>query len=134
MASQTPSAESSRSAALGWVDAVVIMVAFIVSMGLGGVLSVMLGVRMPGEAMTTSFDAEVLEAAASMQARFVAIAYMLSMVICYAFLLIYFRVRTQPLKECIYTRFSLSPIRLLGGYMLMWFVSIAVEPLASLLP
>ena len=134
MASQAPSVESSRSAALGWVDAVVIMVAFIVSMGLGGVLSVMFGVRMPGEAMTTSFDAEVLEAAASMQARFVAIAYMLSMVICYAFLLIYFRVRKQPLKECIYTRFSLSPIRLLGGYMLMWFVSIAVEPLSSLLP
>jgi hypothetical protein len=63
MASQAPSVESSRSAALGWVDAVVIMVAFIVSMGLGGVLSVMFGVRMPGEAMTTSFDAEVLEAA-----------------------------------------------------------------------
>ena len=134
MAPEKPSAESSRSAALGWVDAVVIIVAFVLSMSLGGVLSVMLGVRMPGEAMTTSFDTEVLEAAASMQARFVAIAYMLSMVICYAFLLIYFRVRKMPLKECIYTRFSLSPIRLLAGYLLMWFISIAVEPLASLLP
>ena len=128
------SAENSRSLALGWLDAVVVIVAFVVSMSLGGVLSVALGVRMPGEAMTTSFDVEVLEAAASMQARFVAIAYLLSMVICYAFLMIYFRARKQPLKECIYTRFSISPIRLLSGYMLMWFVSIAVEPLAAYLP
>jgi membrane protease YdiL (CAAX protease family) len=103
-------------------------------MGLGGILCLALGVRMPGEAMTTSFDVEVLEAAASMQARFVAIAYLLSMVICYAFLFIYFRLRKMPLKECVYTRFSVSPIRLLTGYVLMWFVSIAVEPLSSLLP
>lgn len=134
MAPETPSAESSRPTVLGWLDAVVVIIAFVLSMTLGGVLCVALGVRMPGEAMTTSFDVEVLEAAASMQARFVAIAYMLSMVICYAFLFVYFRVRKMPLKECIYTRFSVSPIRLLTGYMLMWFVSIAVEPLASLLP
>lgn len=133
-ASQTPSSQSSPSPSLGWIDALVVIIAFAVSMGLGGVLCLALGVRMPGEAMTTSFDVEVLEAAASMQARFVAIAYLLSMVICYAFLFIYFRLRKMPLKECVYTRFSVSPIRLLTGYVLMWFVSIAVEPLSSLLP
>jgi membrane protease YdiL (CAAX protease family) len=133
-ASQAPLSQSSHSASLGWLDAVVVIIAFVVSMGLGGILCLALGVRMPGEAMTTSFDVEVLEAAASMQARFVAIAYLISMVICYAFLLIYFRLRKMPLKECVYTRFSVSPIRLLTGYVLMWFVSIAVEPLSSLLP
>lgn len=133
-ASQAPLSQSSHSASLGWLDAVVVIIAFVVSMGLGGILCLALGVRMPGEAMTTSFDVEVLEAAASMQARFVAIAYLISMVICYAFLFIYFRLRKMPLKECIYTRFSVSPIRLLTGYVLMWFVSIAVEPLSSLLP
>ena len=133
-ASQAPLSQSSHSASLGWLDAVVVIIAFVVSMGLGGILCLALGVRMPGEAMTTSFDVEVLEAAASMQARFVAIAYLLSMVICYAFLFIYFRLRKMPLKECVYTRFSVSPIRLLTGYVLMWFVSIAVEPLSSLLP
>jgi membrane protease YdiL (CAAX protease family) len=133
-ASQAPLSQSSHSASLGWLDAVVVIIAFVVSMGLGGILCLALGVRMPGEAMTTSFDVEVLEAAASMQARFVAIAYLISMVICYAFLFIYFRLRKMPLKECVYTRFSVSPIRLLTGYVLMWFVSIAVEPLSSLLP
>lgn len=133
-ASQAPLSQSLHSASLGWLDAVVVIIAFVVSMGLGGILCLALGVRMPGEAMTTSFDVEVLEAAASMQARFVAIAYLLSMVICYAFLFIYFRLRKMPLKECVYTRFSVSPIRLLTGYVLMWFVSIAVEPLSSLLP
>ena len=133
-ASQAPLSQSSHSASLGWLDAAVVIIAFVVSMGLGGILCLALGVRMPGEAMTTSFDVEVLEAAASMQARFVAIAYLISMVICYAFLFIYFRLRKMPLKECVYTRFSVSPIRLLTGYVLMWFVSIAVEPLSSLLP
>lgn len=133
-ASQAPLSQSSHSASLGWLDAVVVIIAFVVSMGLGGILCLALGVRMPGETMTTSFDVEVLEAAASMQARFVAIAYLISMVICYAFLFIYFRLRKMPLKECVYTRFSVSPIRLLTGYVLMWFVSIAVEPLSSLLP
>lgn len=133
-ASQAPLSQSSHSASLGWLDAVVVIIAFVVSMGLGGILCLALGVRMPSETMTTSFDVEVLEAAASMQARFVAIAYLISMVICYAFLFIYFRLRKMPLKECVYTRFSVSPIRLLTGYVLMWFVSIAVEPLSSLLP
>ena len=68
-------AAKKRSAA--WADALAFVFIFIVAQTLGGVVCAALGVRMPGEAMTTSFDTEVLEAAASMQARFVAVAYML---------------------------------------------------------
>lgn len=127
-----------RKVQLSWVDALVVVVAFIVAQVLGGVVGSIvggaLGIRLPGEAMTTSFDAEVLEAAAQMQARFTAVAYLFSMVICYAILLICGRLRRWPVGEWLSLRGMLSPIRLLMGYLLMWCVSIAVEPLSSLLP
>ncbi len=127
-----------RKVQLSWVDALVVVVAFIVAQVLGGVVGSVvggaLGIRLPGEAMTTSFDAEVLEAAAQMQARFTAVAYLFSMVICYAILLICGRLRRWPIGEWLSLRGMFSPIRLLMGFLLMWCVSIAVEPLSSLLP
>lgn len=127
-----------RKVQLSWVDALVVVVAFIVAQVLGGVAGSVvggaLGIRLPGEAMTTSFDAEVLEAAAQMQARFTAVAYLFSMVICYAILLICGRLRRWPVGEWLSLRGMFSPIRLLMGFLLMWCVSIAVEPLSSLLP
>lgn len=127
-----------RKVQLSWVDALVVVVAFIVAQVLGGVAGSVvggaLGIRLPGEAMTTSFDAEVLEAAAQMQARFTAVAYLFSMVICYAILLICGRLRRWPVREWLSLRGMFSPIRLLMGFLLMWCVSIAVEPLSSLLP
>lgn len=127
-----------RKVQLSWVDALVVVVAFIVAQVLGGVVGSVvggaLGIRLPGEAMTTSFDAEVLEAAAQMQARFTAVAYLFSMVICYAILLICGRLRRWPVGEWLSLRGMFSPIRLLMGFLLMWCVSIAVEPLSSLLP
>lgn len=127
-----------RKVQLSWVDALVVVVAFIVAQVLGGVAGSVvggaLGIRLPGETMTTSFDAEVLEAAAQMQARFTAVAYLFSMVICYAILLICGRLRRWPVGEWLSLRGMFSPIRLLMGFLLMWCVSIAVEPLSSLLP
>lgn len=123
--------QSSHSA---WIDAVVIILVFIVAQALGGVLALMAGVRMPGEAMTTSFDEEVLEAAASMQARFVAVAYLISMAICYLLLFVYGRVRGWQVGSWLRLRGGLAPVKLLMGYLIMWCVSIAVEPLAEMLP
>lgn len=128
---KTTKRESVHSA---WIDAVVIILIFVIAQALGGVLALIAGVRMPGEAMTTSFDAEVLEAAASMQARFVAVAYLISMAICYLLLFIYGRVRGWACLQWLRLRGGLAPVKLLFGYLLMWCFSVAVEPLAEMLP
>ena len=125
-----------KSAAKGvaWYDIAVILLFFMLSQALGGFVSALLGVRLPGEAYTTSFDADVLEEAASMQARFVAITYAFSMVICFALLWIYRLLRGWKGVLSLRTTGWLASFRLLCGYLLMWCVSIAVEPLAELLP
>lgn len=123
-----------KKSSTAWVDALAFIFIFIVAQTLGGVVCTLLGVRMPGEAMTTSFDTEVLEAAASMQARFVAVAYMLSMAFCFLLLGIYCRLRGLAAWGWLRLRGAFSPIRLLFGYLLMWCFSIAVEPIVELLP
>ena len=115
-------------------DVAVVLLFFMLSQALGGFASALLGVRLPGEAYTTSFDADVLEEAASMQARFVAITYAFSMVICFAMLWIYRLLRGWKGVLSLRTTGWLASFRLLCGYLLMWCVSIAVEPLAELLP
>ena len=128
---KTTKRESVHSA---WIDAVVIILIFVIAQALGGVLALTAGVRMPGEAMTTSFDTEVLEAAASMQARFVAVAYLISMVICYLVLFVYGHMRRWQVASWWRLQGGLAPVKLLMGYLIMWCVSIAVEPLAEILP
>ena len=119
---------------VAWWDVVVVLLFFVLSQALGGFVSAFLGVRLPGEAYTTSFDADVLEEAASMQARFVAITYAISMVICFAMLWIYRLFRGWKGVLSLRTTGWLASFRLLCGYLLMWCVSIAIEPLAELLP
>ena len=119
---------------VAWYDVAVVLLFFMLSQALGGFVSALLGVRLPGEAYTTSFDADVLEEAASMQARFVAITYAFSMVICFALLWIYRLLRGWKGVLSLRTTGWLASFRLLCGYLLMWCVSIAVEPLAELLP
>ena len=124
----------SATKGVAWYDIAVILLFFMLSQALGGFVSALLGVRLPGEAYTTSFDADVLEEAASMQARFVAITYAFSMVICFALLWIYRLLRGWKGVLSLRTTGWLASFRLLCGYLLMWCVSIAVEPLAELLP
>ena len=119
---------------VAWYDIAVILLFFMLSQALGGFVTAFLGVRLPGEAYTTSFDADVLEEAASMQARFVAITYAISMVICFALLWIYRLLRGWKGVLSLRTTGWLASFRLLCGYQLMWCLSIAVEPLAELLP
>ena len=119
---------------VAWYDIAVILLFFMLSQALGGFVTAFLGVRLPGEAYTTSFDADVLEEAASMQARFVAITYAISMVICFALLWIYRLLRGWKGVLSLRTTGWMASFRLLCGYLLMWCISIAVEPLAELLP
>ena len=51
-----------------WVDAMVVVLLFIIAQAVATVACMAMGLRMPGVAMTTRFDAEVLENADSMQA------------------------------------------------------------------
>ena len=131
---QSQAAKAKPVPQVTWYDVVVILLLFLISQALGGVVSTALGVRLPGEAYTTSFDADVLEAADSMQARFVAISYAISMVLCFAMLWIYRLVRGWRSLLSFRAPGWASPFRLLCGYLLMWCVSIAIEPLATLLP
>lgn len=118
----------------GWLDAVVAVVILFVAQLIGGVLCVALGVLPPTEILTTSFDSEVLERAASLQARFVAISYLLSMVLGFALLWLYARLRRCRAGLEFGHRGWGTPIRLLNGYLLIWCITIALEPLSELLP
>lgn len=118
----------------GWVDALFFIVIFFVAQVIGGVLCLLLGVEMPGENLTTSFDEEVLERAASIQARFVAITYLLSMVAGFAMLWLYGLLRSRRAELSFRGKEWGTPIRLLNGYLLIWCISIAIEPLTASLP
>lgn len=131
----SPSDASPRKPLLsGWLDAVVAVVILFVAQLIGGVLCVALGVLPPTEILTTSFDSEVLERAASLQARFVAISYLLSMVLGFALLWLYARLRRCRAGLEFGHRGWGTPIRLLNGYLLIWCITIALEPLSELLP
>lgn len=131
----SPSDASPRKPLLsGWLDAVVAVVILFVAQLIGGVLCVALGVLPPTEILTTSFDSEVLERAASLQARFVAISYLLSMLLGFALLWLYARLRRCRAGLEFGHRGWGTPIRLLNGYLLIWCITIALEPLSELLP
>lgn len=129
-----PKSDPKAQRTVAWWDLVVVLLFFFISQVLGGLISTALGVRLPGEAYTTSFDADVLEAAASMQARFVAITYAISMTLCFVMIGIYRKLRGLSRLLSFRSPGWASPFRLLCGYLLLWCVSIAVEPLAELLP
>lgn len=116
-----------------WVDAMVVVLLFVIAQAVATVACMAMGLRMPGIAMTTSFDAEVLENADSMQARFIAITYLLSMVIFYISMFIYQRMRGWSSKGWFNMR-GCTPVRLLAGYLLIWCISVVVEPLSEALP
>ncbi len=117
-----------------WLDVVMVVLCFAISQGLGGFIAMCFGVEMPSEYMRSSFDTETIEAAATIQARFVAISYLISMVICLALLGIYGRFRRWRDLLSLRSLGWASPFRLLCGYIFMWMVSISLEPLTALLP
>lgn len=129
-----PKSDQKAQRTVAWWDLAVVLLFFFISQVFGGLISTALGVRLPGEAYTTSFDADVLEAAASMQARFVAITYAISMTLCFVMIGIYRKLRGLSRLLSFRSPGWASPFRLLSGYLLLWCVSIAVEPLAELLP
>lgn len=118
----------------GWLDVIVILLTFVISQALGGFIAMSFGVEMPSEFMRSSFDTETVEAAATIQARFVAISYLISMAICLVVLGVYSWLRGWRDLLSVRSLGWASPFRLLCGYIFMWMVSISLEPLTALLP
>lgn len=117
-----------------WLDVVVMIAVFLLSQAMGGALAILIGVRYPDEVMLNSFDVDVQEQVSFMQARFVAVGYLISMVICLVFLWWYKHVRRLPLEMKFRMLGWASPFRLLCGYLLLWVFTVALEPLTAILP
>ena len=127
-------AQSTTKYPFAWLDVVMIVLCFAISQGLGGLIAMIFGVELPSEYMRSSLDTETLEASATIQARFVAISYLISMAICLVLLGIYGRFRGWRGLLSLRSLGWASPFRLLCGYIFMWMVSISLEPLTALLP
>lgn len=118
----------------GWVDALVALMVFLVSQAVGSVLTLLIGIELPNETLTTSFDPDVIERAAMLQARFIAFTFMFSMLISLCVLWIYSRLRRRRAGLAIGSRVWGTPIRLMAGFFLMLCISVALEPLTANLP
>ena len=126
--------ESEPRREFNWLDLIFVIFSFTLSQGLGGFIAMMLGVEVPNELMRSSFETEVVEAVGTIQARFVAISYLISMVICFVLLAIYGRIRGWRDLLSLRSLGWASPFRLLCGYLFMWIISISLEPLTAILP
>lgn len=126
--------ESINRHSFNWLDLVFVVFCFIVSQGLGGFIAMSVGVELPNELMRSSFETEVVEAVGAIQARFVAISYMISMAICLILLGVYSRIRGWRDLLSLRSLGWASPFRLLCGYIFMWLISLSLEPLTAMLP
>ena len=121
-----------------WWDALVVIALFGVAMMIGGeacgVIAPLIGMELPTEIMLESVDSEVVEYANFLQSRMVAVSYFVAMIVGLLLVRWYssWRGWREPLSYS--TPGWASPFRLLCGYLCMWCVNIAFEPLAELLP
>lgn len=128
----TPSQPSKKRA--GWYDVLLFVLMFLASQFVGAFIAVKLGIMPADTALFESNDFEIVEAAEHTQARFVAISLFLAMVLCFIMLRTYRFIRGWKLKPSNKVPGWASPFRLLCGYLLLWCISIAIEPITALLP
>ena len=115
-----------------WWDIVVVLLVFVLSQGAAVALCHLFGVE--GADMNAASDDDAAEAAAYVQGRYVAIMYFISMAVCLPLLWYYKGLRGWSVRLPFRAPGWASPFRLLCGYVLLWCVTIAVEPLTSKLP
>lgn len=132
--------ESDRSSFRGatWYDALVILFFAVFSQAVGGLLAGwvggVIGWEQASEVMRESVNSEVVEYVAFLQSRYITLSLSFALVIGFVVIALYARIRGWRKPLVFRAPGWASPIRLLCGYMLMWAVSIAIEPLAELLP
>ena len=119
---------------VAWYDILMFVLFFLSSQLLGAFIAIKLGVLPANTSLFSSSDFEVIELAESTQARFVAISLLFAMLLCFLMLRIYRAIRNWDLRPSFKSPGWASPIRVLCGYILMWCISIAIEPLTSILP
>ena len=117
-----------------WYDVLMLILFFLSSQLLGAFIAIKLGVLPADTSLFSSSDFEVIELAESTQARFVAISLLFAMLLCFLMLRIYRAIRNWSQRPSFKSPGWASPIRVLCGYILMWCISIAIEPLTSILP
>lgn len=125
---------SSEKKLAGWYDIVVFILMFMASQFIGAFIAIKLGILPADAELFESPDFEIVEGAEFLQARFVAISLLLAMILCFTMLRIYRRIRNWKLKPLRRIPGWASPFRLLCGYLLLWCLSIAIEPITSLFP
>lgn len=126
--------EPSPSRGFKWYDVIVILLLFFLSQGVGAFVAVRLGCTPPDAALFSDTDFEVVENAESMQARFVAVTFAFAIVVCFISLALYKWVRGWKSRIAFRSPSWGAPFRLLCGYLLLWCVSIAIEPVIMRLP
>lgn len=126
--------EPSPSRGFKWYDVIVILLLFFLSQGVGAFIAVRLGCTPPDVALFSDTDFEVVENAESMQARFVAVTFAFAIVVCFISLALYKWVRGWKSRIAFRSPSWGAPFRLLCGYLLLWCVSIAIEPFIMRLP
>lgn len=125
---------SQRRRHFKWYDVVVILLTFFIAQAIGAFLAVKCGITPPDSALFSDSDFEVVEGAESLQARFVAITFLFTIIFCFTLLRIYSLLRGWTSHISFRTPSWGAPFRLLCGYILLWCISIAIEPLTSILP
>lgn len=126
--------EPSPSRGFKWYDVIVILLLFFLSQGVGAFIAVRLGCTPPDAALFSDTDFEVVENAESMQARFVAVTFTFAIAVCFISLALYKWVRGWKSRIAFRSPSWGAPFRLLCGYLLLWCVSIAIEPVIMRLP
>ena len=130
-----PSGDTSqRRRHFRWYDVLVILLFFFLSQGIGAFIAVSIGVTPPDAALLTDSDFEIVENAESQQARFVAITFAFAIAICFTALTLYRILRKWQSHITFRSPSWGAPFRLLCGYLLLWCVSITLEPLTATLP
>ena len=126
---------ASSFAGAKWWDAIVILLIAILAQLCSGALTAALSVAFGWENINTAMDVSLTaEYIDFLQARHVAISLIFSIIIGFAAAAFYARQRGWYKPLSFRTPGWASPFRLLCGYLLLWCVSITVEPLAELLP
>ncbi len=126
--------EPSPSRGFKWYDVIVILLFFLLSQGIGAFISVSLGITPPDQSLLTDSDFEVVENAESQQARFVAITFVFAIIICFTALTIYRILRKWQSHISFRSPSWGAPFRLLCGYLLLWCISITIEPITARIP
>lgn len=126
--------EPSPSRGFKWYDVIVILLFFLLSQGIGAFIAMSLGVTPPDQSLLTDSDFEVVENAESMQARFVAVTFVFAIIICFTALTTYRILRKWQSHISFRSPSWGAPFRLLCGYLLLWCISITIEPITARIP